>query len=464
MKTLIIIRKPDYQWIGGYFNEIHPLLLPLCNKPLAEYLIDFAILAGASEIRIISDTSLSDVEQYCENGSRWGVEISYGSIHSDDTLQTAIDKNRRFCKEERVLVISGLLFIRYSKKRDYKALFESLPEGEILHSEGGSVTLTGNPSAKESGNVPEELSLAAVDSIKGYFDLSMEILQRDADNYVLPGYGSEEGCLIGRNVMISKSAEIRKPCIIGNNVQIHAGSVINSGTVIGSNVIIDRESTISGSIVMDDTYIGEKLDVTSKIVCGSILIDAEAMTSITMQDPHLLTEIKQPGYTGHLLQGTLHAIIAFILLMVLALPFLILCPVLILQGKWINRKKTYFINRTGGKGKLLTATIERRGFAGALAAAISLDRFMLLPKVLTGRLGIIGSKPLEVNPKAPMPLNRMATYRPGVFSYAEAEAWPETGADTEIVDHYYRIHGTPLNDVSMTMKALINRNHETSSP
>ena len=62
MKTIIITKKSDYTWLRDIFPGLHPLLIPLCNKPFIEYLIDFSILVGSSGLRIISDGVISDVE------------------------------------------------------------------------------------------------------------------------------------------------------------------------------------------------------------------------------------------------------------------------------------------------------------------------------------------------------------------------------------------------------------------
>ena len=254
MKTLLVIKKQEYEWLIDLFPGVHPLLVPICNKPFIEFLVDFAILAGSDALRIVSDGVLGDVEHYCENGSRWGVEISYGSMRPGDDISTVIDKNRRFCLDGRVIIISGFLFIRYNKKREYASLFASLPTGELLGCPHGSISLAGTSTTKTEAPGTLPFSLAALDSIGKYYELSMEILRTGLTHYVIPGYSSEEDCYIGRNVIIPKSAEIIKPVIIGNNVQIMTNAIIDRNSVIGSNVIIDRESVICSSKPIHDLH------------------------------------------------------------------------------------------------------------------------------------------------------------------------------------------------------------------
>ena len=457
MKTLLVIRGQEYGWLLDMLPGVHPMLVPICNKPFIEFLVDFSILAGSDAIRIISDGLLGDVERYCENGGRWGIEISYGSMQPADSLDTVIEKNRRFCLDGRVIIISGFLFIRYDKKSDYASLFASLPAGELHSCCRGSISLTGNP--VEGTNFAGTTSFAqtALDSISTYYNLSMEILKNELTNYVLPGYGSEADCFIGRNVTIPKSAEIKKPVMIGNNVQILANSVIDSNSVIGNNVIIDRESVVSESIIMDNTYIGEHLEVKHKIAAGNLLIDPESGSSIVMEDPHLLTSMTQSRAAGTMLRRIVHGIIAILMIIVQFLPWILLRPILGIQGKWKRNKTQYY---TGLKGKTFTltiTTIDGNGPLGALARALSLDRFTLLFKVPGGALALIGNQPIPVNPAIRVIPSSKAGYSPAVFSYAEAEEWPEIGIDREIVEHYYSVHCNPLKDIAMTQKALFNR-------
>ena len=465
MKTLIIIKEQDYAWLQSAFPGVHPLRVPICNKPFAEFLIDFSILAGSNAIRFVSDGPLSDVEHYCEHGNRWGISVSYASIQSKDNLQTVIDKNQRYCSEERVIIISGLVFIHYNKQHTYKPIFASLPNGEILTCNKGSLRITGTRTETQQDVNTLPLSLVGLDSLNEYYRLCMEILSYDTSPYVLPGYSNEAYCHIGKNVVISKSAEIRKPVIIGNNVQILADSIVGPKAVIGSNVIIDSESTVSGSIVLDNTYIGEHLDVENRIAAGNILIEPESGISIEMDDPHLLTGINKSGSAHTVLQSLVHRIVALLLITLQLIPFLILSPILLFQGKWKRCKNSYYTAATGKTLILTTTTIDRQGVLSTLASALSLDRFTLLFSVLRGQLAIIGSWPVVANPASLNTLSGMESwYHAGVFSYAEAEDWPVNRGDTAIVERYFAVHGNPAQDIVMTIKALFNRIHETNTP
>ncbi|NTV93046.1 MAG: NDP-sugar synthase [Chlorobiaceae bacterium] len=464
MKTLIVIKEKDCQWAHAVFPDIHPFLLTICNKPYVEFLIDFSLLSGIRHIRIVSDGPIDEVEEYCENGSRWGAEISYASIQSGDDIQTVLAKNKRFCAEDRCLIINGMVFINYGKQTDYNTIIAALPAGDILSCSCGSLTLTGNPSGTRNISPPYPFSLSCIDSPSLYYRLSNDILNDAVSPYVLPGYNNEPLCHIGRNVVIGKSAEIIKPVILGDNVQIQGGAVIGPGAIIGSNVIIDRNSSVIHSVVLDHTYIGEQLEVEKKIASGNMLIEPESGVSLAIEDPHLLTGIRKTGASLSLLQYAVQALAALIILVLQLIPFLFLFPVLKLRGKWMQHNEECYADISGKILNLSVTAIERGGLFGSIAIFLSLDRFFLLFRVLAGQIAIIGSTPLRVNPENREHLKRMPGYRPGVFSYAEAEAWPVDYDDKAIIERFYAAHSALFQDILMTVKAFVNRIHEKSTP
>jgi hypothetical protein len=465
MKTILAIREKEFAWASEAFPCVHPLLLPLCNKPFVEYLIDLAILTGSTAVRILCDSGLDAVESYCEDGSRWGIDLSYANMQATDNVETLLVKNRRFCGDNRIMIVSGFCLIRYDKRLDYASLASSLPEGEWIGCPAGrSITLSGAPlkPRTEGAKVPP-LSLMPLDGMASYYRASMEALETGAERYVLPGYGGEPGCAIGRNVVISKSAQIRKPVSIGNNVQLQADTIIGPSAIIGNNVIIDRESSVESSIVFDNTYIGEHLEVNGRIASGNRLNDPKSGASIEMEDPHLLSSIRKSSILSALPRKIVHALIALLFIAVLAVPFLLLWPLLKLAGRWQSNRIDCLSESPGKTFRLGKAELEARSAPGVFATALSLDRYLWLFRVLTGQLALIGSTPLSADAgQASNPTGSLAC-RPAVFSYAEAEEWPASGGDAAIVERYHLAHSNPAADIGLAFKAFINRLQEKST-
>ena len=113
----------------------------------------------------------------------------------------------------------------------------------------------------------------------------------------------------------------------------------------------------------------------------------------------------------------------------------------------------------GKKISLNRVSIEKQSILASIAVFLSLDRFTWLFWVLNGHLAIIGCSPVSVSQGIQIINNNTAGYRPGVFSYSEAEDWPQNTFDSDIVDHYYAVHSNLIKDIFLTQKALFNRIH-----
>ncbi len=466
MKTLFVIKEQNHAWVHNAFPGIHPLLLPLCNKPFIEYLIDFAILSGSDEMRIMSDGTLGEVESYCKNGSRWGIELTYGNSRTADDISTILQKNSRFCNNTRTMVIDGFVFIDYDKDNRYDSIFETMPDGTISSCRNaGRLIMTGKNADFVTAVAPAPpVNLEPLDSLESYYRLSLDILNNKATRFVLPGYGNEPGCFIGRNVVISKSAEIHKPVSIGNNVQILSGTVIGPDAIIGSNVILDSNSTITESIVLDNTYIGEDLDITGKTAFHNMLSDPLTHAVLAMEDPHLLRGTQNKGSVSAMMRQIIHTITASAMIILLFLPYLLILPLVIIRGGLKKSQADYHGRADNNVITIAAQTFPNQGIAGKLASILSLDRYPLLFKVLKGELSLIGNLPIAVGDNSVIADQDVPAhyYRPAVFSYAEAENWPVSDADAAIVERYYMVHSNPLKDIGLALKALLNRPHRNT--
>jgi hypothetical protein len=179
MKCIIYSPPEQTSWLKDFFPGVNPFYLKILNKPLLEYYIDFCVLMGISEIKVVNNETGTDLEDYFDEGRQWGVDLTYGFAKPEDSLRQVLRKNRSFCSGNDLLVINGFQFLKYDKQRsDYG--FTPCTEATairfgncnlyFLHADSDifSIDFSSLPLCQE-----QKLEIAPLDSIKSYYDLNM---------------------------------------------------------------------------------------------------------------------------------------------------------------------------------------------------------------------------------------------------------------------------------------------------
>ncbi len=467
MKTLLVIKTSDIAWMLPPLGERTPLLAPVCNKPLIEYWLDFAILCGSRHIRLATDMPLSGVEAVFGDGSRWGVELTYAPVRETDDLAAVLAKNNRYVSGSRLLVMEGFFFLNYDKQRGYVPFMQAADPGDLLRCATGRILIHDDRLPETPPSPLAELPPLALTSLRSAGDLhriSLQVLESDAGRYVLPGYNNEKDVFLGRNVSIARSARIEPPVMIGDHVQIHDNTVVGPGAVIGSNVIIDSHSRVCRSVVLDRTYVGEHLVLEHRLAVGNRLVNPADGTVVQLEDAQLLSGIEPFGPVRNGIRILGHGFLAGLLWVGLALPFLVLSSILKLQGRWARVEETVAAGSAGRTLRLARITIDQGSLIGRMAAGLALDRYPLLGRVVRGDLALLGNRRVPATGSGQEGPEADPGYRPGVFSYAEAEPWPVPESDQDIVDRFHLARRSLLYDTVMMGKIILNKLHQETAP
>ena len=315
MKALFYCPSDQSTWVNKYFRQITPLYLKYCNKPLLEYFVDLCVILGITDIRILNNDNARDLEDYFDDGTRWGVNITYSLSKPDDKVGSVIRKNSRFIGEDDLLLFYGYGFVHYDKDAAYDFLNEV--NSFKIQKDNACLYYLKNADLKQVDSIEsptiEHLRITRLDGIKTYWQLSMNILKGRAGNYVLPGYNNEDGVYLGQNVSYPLSASLRNPFMIGNNVSIKSSALIGENAIIGNNIIIDESTTVTQSIIYDDAYVGSDLELVNKIVHGNRLIDPKSGEFINLVDKFFLSSYK-PGMTKSVAVRFVHTLSSLILM------------------------------------------------------------------------------------------------------------------------------------------------------
>lgn len=458
MNSLIIIQEKHCHWLRSALSSRHPALVQICNKPLLEYLIDFAVLMGCKKIRLVMEEPDGSVNKYFGRGERWGVEISYGNCQAGDLLPTIVDRNSNFKGDDGLMVFEGLLFVHYDKSNNYEILNKDRGSGLLYTSEQGSISYRAAPPEDrqtDAVNLNPPLICGSLGSLDDIYRLSMHIINNEQHCYVLPGYGAEKGIVLGRNVEISMEATLQEPVVVGNNVRILGKACIGPGTVIGNNVIIDDGSDIQESVVFSRTYIGRRLSILKKVVEGNRVYSLDDGASIEVQDGFLFSTIEE-SRPANILWYCFNSIGAIILGLLQFIPFTILATIQWMRGNSHLEKKPFLLKKSSETKSFLLLAERRVNVIGRLIRSLSLNKFFLLKGVLLGELAMIGNQMVPDNEAGRKFLQDFPDYCPGIFSYTEGDGLEPGSMESEVAERYYSANRGFYQDLKMLCKALLN--------
>lgn len=456
MKCLIKNLHQYHDWIKEFFPGIHPYNLRLLNKPLLEYYIDFCSLNSIKEIRVLKNDPTTDLEKYFGDGFQWGVNISYSVSKEDEELEMTVLKNSRFCKDDDLLILDGLFFINYDKRKIEKNIFADLGD-RIMKSQSKSKIIVLSKDSISSLSIDElkpiefdKISIQDIDNITTYYDICIDVLENRSEHYFLPGYSEHSDEHLGRNLVYDYHTVLfSKPLMIGDNVQIREYSNIGPSSIIGNNVIIDSLSSIEKSIVYDNSYLGSDLEINQNIIYKDKLIDPINKTQMDIADEFFISEL-QSDIWGKFFRNVTHNLIAILMLVIYFLPFIFFK----IFGKMLGIKivkQEFLINKKMETRIFSIPKIKKSTTLNRIYLRLSLDKYSNLFNVLKGKISLFGNQLLPDNTTSKKIVNHLPQYAPGLFSYSEMLA-VNPSSDEILIHEIYFLHN---NKSMMRLKILL---------
>ena len=446
-------------------------LAPVGGKPLIEYWLEWAADLGVRDVRVVLGDGADEVEAFCGDGSRWGLQITYGFFRKIAEPEAYLRRLPGLW-EEGLLYIAAPIFPRrlaVPNLETKSCSLSCLSEGiwTLPSSVGGVACFLSRNAAAVKTMMTEKQTAAGGDwaalgldvvtltDVQAYYELNMRLVRGEIIRYVPPGFGGRDGAYIGSNVIIPPSVELRPPLIIGNDCRIHPMAVIGPDTVIGNGVIVDRQTEISGSVIMDDTYLGRNLEIMDRVVNGSRLIAPDDGMVMDLADPWLLATLKEPIRVGDLVRAVLGWMGAVVLTVVYALPFIFFYLLLFVGGgrfrlspRLVTRQRIRRLPFWLGPDEWSRLN---RAFHG-----LSLDLFPLIALAALGQLWLCGHALLHPERDADL-RKRLRRYYPAAIGYHSLAITGGGRIPTPAEALYYERYRSPLEDLRILVRIIVGR-------
>lgn len=447
-------------------------LAPVGGKPLVEYWLEWAAELGAKDVRLVLGDGAGEVEAFCGDGSRWGLQITYGFLRNASDPGAYLRRSPELWTDG-LLYIAAPVFLRRLEKAPAVDggphvhvpapgktwSFRSAERvGCFLSNDAAAIreVVGGNQPGAPGDWAALGIEPVMLGDLNAYYELNMRMVQGECVRYVPPGFGGGEGAFIGSNVIIPPSVELRPPLIIGNDCRIHPMAVIGPNAVIGHRVIVDRQTELTNSVVLDDTYLGRNLEIADRVVSGARVISPASGTVVEIADPWLLAPLSAPVRMADVLRAVGGWLVAVALALLQVIPFVVLWLLICVRGtggfRWCSRMGT----RERIRRLPLWCEADEPSRLNRAFTGLSLDLFPLIALAALGQLWLCGHAPLHPERDADL-LKRLRRYCPAAIGYHSLQPAAGDQAAAEAGALYYERYRSPFEDLRILLRTLTGR-------
>jgi len=310
---------------GGAGTRLRPIthtsakqLIPVANKPVLFYGIEALKEAGIEEIGIIVGNTKEEIKSACQDGSKWGVKITYIEQEAPLGLAHAVKISQEFLQDEPFIMYLGDNLVKDGVKQFVDEFKTKSPNAVILlakvhHPEQfGVAELDENNKVKRLVEKPKEpksnLALVgvylfdsnifkAVNAIKPSWRNELEITDAiqylidqnfDVQPHIITGWWKDTGKLediLEANRIILDTLQIKIEGFVDNNSKIDGKVVIDKdvqiiNSTIRGPVIIGQGTKIINSYIGPFTSINNNVTIKNSEVEHSIILENTSILDI----------------------------------------------------------------------------------------------------------------------------------------------------------------------------------------
>ena len=323
--------------VGGEATRLRPLtcnmpkaMVPVLNIPFLEHMIRYLGRHGVNDIVLAQGHLPKSMDNYFQDGSRFGVKLTY-SLESKPMGTGGAIKNAEQFLDDTFFVFNGDIFtdldltamLQFHRERGASAAISLTPVedptayGVIETTSSGRVKrflekpnrdqVTTNminagtlilkkeflklippdinysyerqlfPQLLEMGEpiygFPSSAYWIDIGKPETYLQLHRDLLGGKVQGYTLtPG----QNVKIGENCSIHPEANITGPAVIGSHCSIGSGAKVTGPTVIGTGSVIEEDAAVEFSVIWQKTHIGIKANLSECLIANNCHFDSNA--------------------------------------------------------------------------------------------------------------------------------------------------------------------------------------------
>ena len=282
---LFVPSTRDMEWVQDILPGISPAELPVAGRRVVDYAIERAQRYGVMFTEVLDWRFSQRLADDFSDMTRTGCPVFY--MKGEGPVPRGLRDVEGYSSPLTENITDGLVVVWGVALSTHTADDLSL---EPVSDEDCTDTPAGLY-RREGGRwmriVPHGL---VVRNVKAWHSLNFVVL-RHPDDFTVPGYSSEKGVHIGRNVVMEYGTKVKPPVLLQDNTWFARNVTLDGEVVVDSGSYVSEGARLRRTVVLKDTYIGEGLDFDGKIVAGRRVVDAESGTWVDLEEPSLARRI-----------------------------------------------------------------------------------------------------------------------------------------------------------------------------
>ena len=411
---VIIIADQDGEGLKPLSDITCLPLLTIGGKKIIEHVIESVAALNPAKVTVIAAPFVAELKQFVGEGTRWGIQlevITRSGFADGDELIRRVWAN----SGKPVLVLDCAKIRDFSVSDFYRQTLAYDAAKTVAHCESGHTglyalkpfTLISEPGVTEhqaaERHVAEDMQASDVQPIthshplgdvkvldvttlQGYHAANMVLVAGGCQHLTFRGRQRALGLITGQYTSVSPRSIKYGSVVAGQHSQVNSRASLSGTVVISDRVVVDRHTSITDSVILDNTYVGEYLNIRNSIVWKNLLIRVDSNIVLELSDNFLLADLGHSFYDVHL-GGLVHSLGGLALLLA-SLP---LWPVAVVLSLKRTRGKpcTSVVLQGNARQTGTDAKSPFRAYQFVTGVPV-LDNLPRLLSVVTGRIRLVG--------------------------------------------------------------------------
>ncbi|WP_299811329.1 NDP-sugar synthase [uncultured Shewanella sp.] len=311
----IIFANRDGKELAPLDSYYCPALLPVSNKSIIEYTLEDLAEAGIERVKLVVSTQVSEIKTLVGNGELWGLEVEYFLSKQQEDISKIIPRLALDRTESILLARGDMLrspcikhFVQFSQQMSQSFVIAKLDDqnaglmmlpAAISYTEELNWPLCND--TKHTGDKHDTVTQVLhgdcymLNTLDEYMRANQamalkKVVGAEPKGRYCSSADEANGFYIGAQ---TKTGQLRMQNawgVIGDNTWIDESVNMQQSVIVGKNCLVDAKSSLKNCIILDDSYVGQGLNVCNAIICNNMLLTPSTGGAIKLNDDSIIAK------------------------------------------------------------------------------------------------------------------------------------------------------------------------------